>query len=480
MFCTRCGQEVESGARFCTSCGAPLSSGGAGAGSARAASGGPSGRPMPGAGEAPAASKARPKGKGRLVIGVIALVLIAFAGFIAVAAIGGSDSDTTIVTYGSDEPVSVTRSARIVPTDADGIPLERYVVRVVHAVDEHGAKIDLSGEPQSAQVSGTDGFTMETVILNHETGTYIFEIDNGSEVQTTPPIVIDDENGISDEVHVEPPASSDDAAADEVDDVDEVDDTARGADALFLEKIEELQDEYGEPTLEVTEDTNAYCASIRGLAYAELVDFGDGEERLVVMWNESEDGYEGSTDVLWEEATPSSLSGTVEVWEYDEGTDELVALLNDGDGIELFRMMFDYYETRDGGIALDIYSYDRNTNGSTSTDTFYGVDSTGAFGIIWEEVISSSGSGTTYSVNGEAMDYEEFAVAREEMFASGSAQIPDQSVYVYFIHPNRDEALNGFADSTSDDLFPAATMQTVSDTIALLEDRVAAVGDADA
>lgn len=472
MFCMRCGHENKAGARFCTNCGAPLS----GDSDATAVVPPPSETegPNPSSEEVPAQTKAHPTGRRRLIIGVAAIALIALAAVVAVAVLGGFGDDAVTVAFGSDESVSITRTARIVPTTSDGTPLEHYSVRVVRATDGNGEEIDLSDEPQSVKVSGTGGFTMESIVPNHETGTYLLEIDDGSEVLTTPPLVLDDENGCSGEVHIEPPTSSGGTSGDDAgtDDADAV----RGADALFLEKVEELQDEYGEPTLEVTGDADAYCASIRGLAYAELVDFGDGEERLVAMWNDSEEGYDGPTSVLWQE-TPSSLAGTVEVWEYDEDADELVTMLNDGDGVEFFGMMFDYYENSGEDTALYIKSFEVDTSSSSLTETLYGVDSSGEFGMIWEGTSSSSGSDTTFFVNGESVDDEEFVAAREKMFAADSGYSSIESVYVYFVNPNRDEALNGYANSTRDDLYPAATVQTVPDTTALLEKRLSAAVD---
>lgn len=80
----------------------------------------------------------------------------------------------------------------------------------------------------------------------------------------------------------------------------------RKAAQLFLDKIEELEATYGKPGLSTYDWTYA-----KGLCYAELIDFGDGEERLLVAYCSS-DNPAYNADAYW-----------FEVWEFDEKNSSL-------------------------------------------------------------------------------------------------------------------------------------------------------------
>ena len=477
----------------------------------------PEPEPMPDPASEPASTPANKRSKGGLRIAAVAVVLMALAAVATFVITGGLGDDTTTVAFASDESVSVTRTARIVPTASNGTPLEHYVVRVVSATDEDGEEIDLDDDSFSVEVTGTDGFSMESIFPDLEDGTYILEIDDGTEVQTTPPIVIDEENGVSSEVQIEQTEDSGDSKsgtllATDSEDEDETDkeddeDTVRGADALFLEKIEELEDQYGEPSLEVTETTNAsgytyYESMLYGVVYAELVDFGDGEDRLVVMWNESADAKDDEDNEEKDEAAEEDVDENedadedatstcrVEVWEYDEDADELVALLNDGDGLTPHGEYeeLDYYESSVGNPLLCISTFETTDDSSfrTATETFYGLDESGAFGICGTYTtvtsLASDTVSTTYFVDSEEVSKEEYYALREEALSDSTGYFAN-TVFEYGGLTSADGTsdYSGLAEETDEFgvtwVYPAGTDQTVSDTIALLEERIGTVAD---
>lgn len=538
MFCTQCGHKNEDGIRFCTNCGAPLST----CDSAKTADANdvqtdisgedepadeategrepeqetpePSPEPEPKPETEPAPSLepeaisvpfptpepeaiptlARERSRGGRRIAAVAVAFVAIVAIVAVVIIGGLDKGVTTVAFTSNESVSVTRTARIVPTASDGTPLEHYIVRVVSATDEDSEAINPSEEYVSIEVTGTGGFTMGDIVPEQEGGTYVLEIDDGTKTQTTPPIAIDDENGVSNEVQIEQMDDTEDtevgdseasAAPTGTEDETDEESAVRGADTLFLEKIEELEDQYGEPSLEVTEYEHAvgielYESMLYGVVYAELVDFGDGKERLVVMWNDPEEEDKN-------EDGDTANACKVEVWEYDEDVDQLVALLNDGDGLALYEenKYLEYYESNEGNTLLRIYAYETIDDSpfGISTETYYGLDESGEFGIYWTATIVptyASDTGTTantFYVNSEEVSKYEYDASRQEAFSDSTGYIAN-AVFEYggLTSAEGTSDYSGLGEDTDEFgatwFYPAATAQTVTDTIALLEERI--------
>ena len=124
MICPYCGSQLRDGSRFCTNCGGDVSAA-------------PVPAPEPvSSPESAQAPEPAPRRRGRAaLVAVIAvsLVVIAVAGALIALHLTGN-RDVPTLTFGSREAVSVSRVTRIVPSSAEGSPLQRYVVRVREAV----------------------------------------------------------------------------------------------------------------------------------------------------------------------------------------------------------------------------------------------------------------------------------------------------------------------------------------------------------
>lgn len=181
------------------------------------------------------------------------------------------------------EKQPLSRNVRLVPKAADGSMPLHYFVRIKRAVDTTGGEIDVSSAPV-IEVSGDGGFNPGDLIAGLPEGSHTFEIEIDEETFELPSLDLaengEGESGEAFEVgpYEEAPAAEEDVP--------------QTADEWFLDKIEELQDSYGMQAIQVVENPrypDYHLAYASGLAFAELIDFGDGVERLVVIY------YVGST-----------------------------------------------------------------------------------------------------------------------------------------------------------------------------------------
>ena len=491
MFCTNCGKELKADTQFCTHCGAAIARNDTAPSdttpdttvdatvdeSGQSATDSPTDSTQENAEDNVAPSK--PKKKKRwLFLAIAAVVVVAF---IAVLVIGGVVSNSTpTAAFGSSDPVSVARTARIVPTSSDGTPLEHYYVRILSATDENGEEIDSEDLPIQTEITGDSGFQMQDVAPGQSSGTYILEIDDGTEVKTTPPLVIDDDEGIAEVLQITSDQQTEDSSTDTSAD-EATNDETKGADALYLEKLEELQDTYGEAEVDTLElpDYNMTEASLYGLIYAELIDFGDGVERLVTMWNIQQSNSTNDTD---DSSTLSAHDARIEVWEYDEENDEVVAILGDGNGIPVPDSTVSYSSIAfcslsNGDSVLRLTSDEYDDSSDTLTQSYYGLDDEDGFGAVWvEETITPYEGDPSYSINGETMDYDDFSDAHEEMFGEDFQEFNtevDRMIFFRFWGSSEDIAVNGYDESTLVEyLYVSDTKQTVSETLETLQERM--------
>ena len=324
MICPYCGSQLRDGSRFCTNCGGDVSAAPVPAPepvSSPESAQAPEPVPSPQPAQAPQPAPRR-RGRAALVaVIVVSLVVIAVAGALIALHLTGN-RDVPTLTFGSREAVSVSRVTRIVPSSAEGSPLQRYVVRVREAFGPDGSRLDVSALPR-LDVEGETGFTMADLGELDE-GTYEVTVtpDDGAPQYIPPISVVDGDPGdaagdgsggasgpveLPEEIVVVPPEDTDGSEGDLSAPV------RLGRYGAYLAKVRELREAHGELT--VVSLSGSDVSWLAGLCFARLVDFGDGAERLVVAY-----------------AKPEAMSGlpqdldvyTVEVWGYDEGSDQAV------------------------------------------------------------------------------------------------------------------------------------------------------------
>lgn len=338
------------------------------------------------AGQAPYVRTAPPRrGHGKVVAAVVggvavvavAAVLVLGGGLGAITGAGPSGGGEAQVTYASNEEVPVASGTAIVPLDDRDEPFASYTVRVKQADDADGRAIDIADMP-NLDVQGTEGFTLGDLGAL-DAGTYRLVIEDGASGASydLPPLVLGGASqggGEASRVTVRPPQDTSDP--------DEL--AAQGKYACFRDKLQGLVDTYGDASITVMKlDEQRFLAWAAGVAYAELVDFGDGAERLVVAYCTERD-FASAEDVQARddgEYGPRASDYTVEVWEYDEAADELsmmcrttaAAGASDAPVVE-------YVENPDTGSTC-LYVGGSDVNGSAGRSCF-GLDDGGAFGEL--------------------------------------------------------------------------------------------------
>ena len=325
------------------------------------------------------------RGRGKVVAAVVggvavvavAAVLVLGGGLGAITGSGPSGGGEAQATYASNEEVPVASGTAIVPLDDRDEPFASYTVRVKQADDADGRAIDIADMP-NLDVQGTEGFTLGDLGAL-DAGTYRLVIEDGASGASydLPPLVLGGASqggGEASRVTVRPPQDTSDP--------DEL--AAQGKYACFRDKLKGLVDTYGDASITVMKlDEQRFLAWAAGVAYAELVDFGDGAERLVVAYC-TEREFSSAEDVQARddgEYGPRASDYTVEVWEYDEAADELsmmcrttaAAGASDAPVVE-------YVENPDTGSTC-LYVGGSDVNGSAGRSCF-GLDDGGAFGEL--------------------------------------------------------------------------------------------------
>ena len=314
---------------------------------------------------------------GAVAVVAVAAVLVLGGGLGAITGSGPSGGGEAQATYASNEEVSVASGTAIVPLDDRDEPFASYTVRVKQADDADGRAIDIADMP-NLDVQGTEGFTLGDLGAL-DAGTYRLVIEDGASGASydLPPLVLGGASqggGEASRVTVRPPQDTSDP--------DEL--TAQGKYACFRDKLQGLVDTYGDASITVMKlDEQRFLAWAAGVAYAELVDFGDGAERLVVAYCTERD-FASAEDVQARddgEYGPRASDYTVEVWEYDEAADELsmmcrttaAAGASDAPAVE-------YVENPDTGFTC-LYVGGSDVNGSAGRSCF-GLNDGDAFGEL--------------------------------------------------------------------------------------------------
>lgn len=341
-----------------------------------------------------ARAAATKKSRAPLIIACVVAFVVAFAVAAFVVAGGdfqdvldgviGESSDQTeestdavaTASYASDEVVDVSESTTIIPTDASGDVLTSYVVRVKQADDLDGAAIDPTTLP-NLSVDGSGGFRLSD-FGDVESGTYYLSITDSLEnVYDLPPVSVDndsaDQDDLPDSLEVSAPSLGGSLSK-------------QGKYACYLNVLDGLIGAYGDASLGVLKlDDSQYLSWVAGVSYAGLVDFGDGVERLVVMYCTDEslghsDVIELDDETSADDLKPTADSYRIEVWEYDSDADEAVMLCQlkpteaAEDGLSLT-----YLTNPTTGFTC-LYASDGSS--SPSAEQCYGVDGSGSFGVV--------------------------------------------------------------------------------------------------
>lgn len=179
----------------------------------------------------------------------------------------------------------------------------------------------------------------------------------------------------------------------------------------YRAKVKEVVEAFGRPDLRTARDGEIAYAS--GLAYADLVDFGDGSHRLVLCYLDPGDckdpGNPGSYPEdykveVWQESdggVENAYSGTAQL----SGQNIYcgAVLYNDLDGKR-------YIVTRDGRSG--------GPEGNVRHRA-YGLDESGRFGLVTELVDEYSRQGHAYTLNGEPVSEKEGEEVAERWFDHG-------------------------------------------------------------
>lgn len=378
-YCSKCGAPLKSGVAFCTACGTKVAQG-----ESRSAPTGTDEVPsadtsaVDSGGESMAeqgqATGARPRKRRKLpVIAAVVVILICVGVGIGFATGAITQLLSPAVTFGSDQTIAASRSALFVPKDADGSPLVHYFVRLVKAQDADGNEIDVSAMA-SLEVTSDEGFSFDSALGDLPDGTYYAVVvqDDGT-LWEMPPVEVSDSGSAS---TVEVDQSPDSPAAE------------NEADRLFLEKLQSYIAAYQLPsitTIEPSSDSGPYVSYIQNLAYAQLVDFGDGRERLVMAYlNDS-----GRTHEAFEMGGGAQCY-TIEVWGYDPETGTLLSQYKDyangsiSEGAlstAVGNAFVDYTANPDTG-KLCLSSFDQSGSNGVLEQKFYSPDDGGSFEMV--------------------------------------------------------------------------------------------------
>lgn len=282
--------------------------------------------------------------------------------------------------FGSLDSVKVAGSTRVIPQILeDGSSAASYQVRIKQADDSSGALVAVDDLP-ILSVTGAEGFSLAD-FGSLVDGTYYLSVKSESGVVLDLPPLVLAEGALSEELPEELPEELDvsmtaDAASDSML-------ARRGKYGAYLDAIKTLVEAYGESSLTVMRlDDEQHLAWVTGVSYAGLVDFGDGVERLVVMYCldggfAKSDVVEVGEDESADDFGPRAEHYRIEVYEYDLVADEAVMVCQTTpEAAEDGRATLRYAKGSEGRTFLVA------SGGSAGRAAYYGIDEAGSFGLL--------------------------------------------------------------------------------------------------
>lgn len=408
-----------------------------------------------------------------VILSALALVVVASAGVILWAR-GGFDP-TALISGASSGTMTLSRTTRLVPRASDGTTPEHYYVRIKRAVGLDGQDLDTSSTGE-LEVSDGQGFVPGDLIGDLPNGVYTFEVDDGEHVFELPPTEIDDSEedapeGQDGEVIIEYPSEEGTESGKK---------DPKSADELFLDKIVELEGMYGEATLETTKLTGTYdgmtyggvdAAYVSGLAYAQLLDFGDGSERLVVTYLDKSSKSEAEYGDYH-----------LEVWEYDEASSALVCALKSSESTDPKTYpysMFSLLKAEGGSYVVVMPGGSGSFDWQDYIERFIGLKEDGTVGVTddFSTLIQDQENGDVYErlylLNGTEVTAEEQSAARINLVEEGSWS----DVFLCDVYPTEEAAASGGQPDSDGTLvgtyfFPADTIELTMETKAILQSRI--------
>lgn len=437
---------------------------------------------LPTTGPTPASpSASRPKRPRRLVVAAIAVVaVLACAAAVIFAARGGfsngADPDQQsakeepaqaakeesaisvdfaprAAAYASLDSMAVSPTARVIPAGDDGAALASYTVRVKDAVDDAGVDIDISSV-QPLEVASAEGFTIADLVGGAlEPGTYYLSIERGDFVQLAcPPLEVADDN----------PSEALGIARDPA--------TPLGADTLFLAKLHEVSARYGEPGTELRDIGYEVHLSAAGLSYAEVMDFGDGVDRLLLVYNSGEN-YDAN-DV------PNPESYNVEVWQYDAQADALSCCVGQDPLVHL--SVTDTMSITSLANGVNIVWFEELVEGGLQM-TYYGLDDAGSFRLL-HTLVSTDEPDHTMILDGEDIGPADPDEVWDSLFTN-AYQVGGRFVSFTNAFATMAEAQAGvpsdspgIAVSGDGTYYPGQAVDLAASTVETLQGRVDALG----
>lgn len=374
-FCMKCGAPLSPHKQFCTRCGCPVSFKSDGNRDANKHSQNP---------------RRGERARGGLVLGVISLVvaLLVIGTGVFVWMSGGieaalarllpqSESEPYVVSgeFASLKSVEVASTTHIVPQVSNEGSDASYQVRIKQADDLFGAFVTVDELP-TISVTRSEGFSLSDFGSLGD-GTYYLGMETSSGVMLDlPPLRLGgsaSSEELPEEIEIIMPANVTEEAAL----------SRRGKYGAFSDVLSSLTDSYGEPSLTVMKlDDERFLAWVAGVSYAEIVDFGDGLERLVVVC--CLDGSFADSDVVEVEEDssvgdfgPKAKHYRVEIYEYDLLADEAVMVCQmTPETTEEGRATLRYLKSPDNRLCLVA------ENQSSDANVCYGIDDVGTFGVL--------------------------------------------------------------------------------------------------